>query len=305
MTWTGEVRLGLTRRGGRTVATEQFCHGALKVMRPSYETEAQVPRWTLMNPGGGYVEGDRYSVRIRLGPGSATVIDAQAATKIYRCERDEARQRTAVTLGSGSVLTLRPRPLIAYRDARYVQDTVVEMDPTARFCSRELITAGWSPDATPFSFDCIRLRLTVRFTDQSLALVDNLVLQPTLLDLRSPTVLAGHSHLGTLAMVGSHVPAFETVRSACRLADPNDCCRSAVGGVAGRSVLVRCLGETTEQVDKVLLAAESVCSCQSIPLQASDHRRATSDSSAARSRATPSLDRWMSVERRSSGSISR
>lgn len=252
------MRLDLTRHQGRTVASRQFSTGALKVMRPTHEPGSPTPHWTLMNPGGGYVGGDRYAVDLRLGPGSDAVIDGQAATKVYRSEGAGSYQRTDVRLEAGSRLALRPLPLIAYRGARYVQETVVVMAPDARLVSREIVTQGWSPDGEEFSFESVSVRLRVLLPDQRPVLIDNLVLEPRLVDPRSPVVLAGHSHTGTLAIVGAALPDADAVREACAGASGTDC-RTGVGGIEGQSIIVRCLGGSTQAVARVLACAEQAC----------------------------------------------
>lgn len=259
VSWTGAVRLDLTRRRDRTVASRQFSTGALKVMRPTHEPGSPTPHWTLMNPGGGYVGGDRYAIDLRLGPGSDAVIDGQAATKVYRSEGAGSYQRTDVRLEAGSRLALLPLPLIAYRGARYVQETVVMMAPDARLVSREIVTQGWSPDGEEFSFESVSVRLRVMLPDRRPVLIDNLVVEPRVVDPRSPLVLAEHSHTGTLVVVGgAPLPDADVVREACANVPGTDC-RTGVGGIAGQSVVVRCLGGSTQAVARVLACAEQAC----------------------------------------------
>lgn len=259
MSWTGAVQLDLARRHDRTVAERQFSTGALKLMRPTHQPDSTTPHWTLMNPGGGYVGGDRYTIGLRLGPGSDAVLDGQAATKIYRSDGPCTYQRTDVQMDTCSSLTLSPLPLIAYRGARYVQETVVTMAPEARLVSRELVTAGWSPEGELFSFDSVRVRLRVVASDGRPVLIDNLVLEPRVVDPRSSLLLAGHTHTGTLVVVGgAPLPTAQAVREACADISGADC-RTGVGGTAGQSVVVRCLGSSTQSVEGVLECAERLC----------------------------------------------
>lgn len=58
----------------------------------------------------------------------------------------------------GALRVLRPH----YRDAHYLQDTVVEMDQSESCFSMEIITSGWEPDGTLFRYDRIQLRQEVR-----------------------------------------------------------------------------------------------------------------------------------------------
>ncbi|WP_091971241.1 urease accessory protein UreD [Propionibacterium cyclohexanicum] len=259
MTWTGIVRLDLARHRERTVAERQFCTGALKVMRPTVRPDSALPHWTLMNVGGGYVGGDRYAIDLRLGPGSHAVLDGQAATKIFRSEGTHALQRTEIRMGSGSHLVLRPQALIAYRGARYVQETTVTMASDSRLVSREIVTAGWSPDGQHFAFDSVRLRLRANLTSGNPLLIDNLLLEPRMLDPRSPLVLGDHTHLGTLVVISAgRIPQVAAVREICAAASEPDL-RFGVGGIAGRTLVVRCLGNSTQSVERGLHAVESFC----------------------------------------------
>lgn len=196
---TGQLRLGLERRAGRTVAARQFHEGALRVLRALYPDGTGQPMLTVVNPGGGYLGGDTYATDVALGPGASALLTTQSATKVYRTPQGPASAVQRLTLGPGARLESVPDPLIAYRGAAYRQETQVEMAPDASLALADVMTHGWSPDGEAFRFDEVSLRTRVAVGGR-LAVADNLVVRPADGG-TARLMLAGRSHLGSLLVV--------------------------------------------------------------------------------------------------------
>ena len=70
--WTGDLRLDVEDRKGKTVAKNVYFQGAFKVMRPIYHDESGQVCYYILNPGGGYLDGDRYQMKITFRETSQT-----------------------------------------------------------------------------------------------------------------------------------------------------------------------------------------------------------------------------------------
>lgn len=204
----GRLDLQIGLRAGRSVAVGQYHQGALRVIRPHYLDDSGQVYYTIVNPGGGYLGGDRYQIDVEVKDGSSLLLTSQSATKVYRTPGDQARQDTTIRLGCGAVLEYVPDQLIAYREASYRQETHVDMHPEATYVSAEVVTPGWAPDGSLFRYDEVRLRSEVRVGGE-LAVVDNLVVRPGKgpTDVESLLFLEGRTHLGTLLAVDRRVDA--------------------------------------------------------------------------------------------------
>lgn len=208
---TGELRLRLEARNGRSVVAGQFHSGALRMLRPLYPgngarpaaqratEQAEQVLVTAINPGGGYLGGDRYVLGAELGADTSLLLTTQSATKVYRTPQGPARSSQQFRLEAGARLESVPDALIAYQAASYHQDTEVWMHPTASLALAETVTHGWAPDGTPFRFDEVSLRTRVHVGDR-LAVSDNLLLRPDQGG-TARLMLGGHSHLATLLVV--------------------------------------------------------------------------------------------------------
>ena len=66
-------------RGDRTVAAHQFHAGALRVLRPHHLDGSGQPCFVVVNPGGGYLGGDRYELDVtvegEIDPETGYVLD--------------------------------------------------------------------------------------------------------------------------------------------------------------------------------------------------------------------------------------
>ena len=126
--WTGVLRLDVEERNGKTVAKNVYFQGALKVMRPIYHDESGQVCYYILNPGGGYLDGDRYQMKISLEKQAKLTLTTQSATKVYKTPHTHAYQETEINLKKGSYLEYIPDPLIAYQHARYKQKNVIHME---------------------------------------------------------------------------------------------------------------------------------------------------------------------------------
>lgn len=253
---TGELRLGVGRRGDRAIATRQYHRGALRVIRPHYLDDSGQVSYVIVNPGGGYLGGDRYALDVEVDADASLLLTTQSATKVYRTPGGHAQQDARIRLAAGAVLEYVPDQLIAYREASYRQRTVIEMDPTARLVLAEVVTPGWSPDGTPFRYDEVRLRTDVHVGGR-LAVVDNLLLRPAVAPVDAMTFLGEHTHFGSLLVVDPRVDAalLHRLRALLEPLDP--------AGQVGMSLLncpgfaLRALSRSTGALNKVMATAIS------------------------------------------------
>ena len=250
MSTTGELHLRIARGGDRSIAVEQYHRGALRVFRPLYLDGTGQVAYYVVNPGGGYLDGDSYLTEVEVLQGASAVLTTQAATKIYRTPTCPVHQDTRVSLGPRAVLELVPDQVIAYRESSYRQTTLVEMDPTATFMSLEVLTPGWAPDGSAFGYDCLRMRTDIRVGGRC-AVVDNLRLVPGEAGLAGLGGLEGHSHLASFTALDARVDDA-LVNEVAQMLEVDDV-RGAVTRVQGPGFIARALGDDTIRLTDLML----------------------------------------------------
>ncbi|MFS0820328.1 urease accessory protein UreD [Bacillus sp. 1P02SD] len=198
--WTGVLRLDAEERNGKTVAKNVYFQGAYKVMRPIYHDDSGQVCYYILNPGGGYLDGDRYQLKISLEKQAKLTLTTQSATKIYKTPKTHAYQETEINLKDGSYLEYIPDPLIGYQDARYKQKNVIRMEKGSTLLYSDIITPGWSPDGEKFSYDILQLINEV-YMENELVIYDHIKLNPSMRNMEELGLMEGYSHLGSLLVI--------------------------------------------------------------------------------------------------------
>ena len=248
--WTGILRLGAEERYGKTVAKNVYFQGAYKVMRPIYHDESGQACYYLLNPGGGYLDGDRYQMKISLEKQAKLTLTTQSATKIYKTPNSHAYQESEFNLKEGSYLEYIPDPLIGYKNARYKQKNVVHMEKGCTLLYSDIVTPGWSPDGEKFSYDTLQL-INEIYMENELVVYDHIKLSPATQNMDSLGLMEGYSHLGSMIVVDEKTNhdlldrLYESI--------PNHSMESKIGlsllPVPGFTV--RVLANTTQTIEKI------------------------------------------------------
>lgn len=198
MSWSGLLQCTAVEKNGRTVISDCYYEGALKLTRPVYLHPSQ-PTIYLIHVGGGYVDGDRYKTEIMLQEGAHLIATTQSATKIYKTVKVPVQQYTSVYLNDQSVLEFFPDPVIAYEKAQFYQEMTVYMKESSTFIYGDIITPGWSESGELFRYDWIRSKLKIYYED-NLKLFDHLYLE-TSTGMTGILQMEGYTHFGSLFVI--------------------------------------------------------------------------------------------------------
>src|SRR5699024_2250962 len=152
--WTGELALDIEKKYDKSTAKNIYFKGAFKVMRPVYHDAHSYPCYYLLNPGGGYIDGDTYHMTVNVGEEAGLTLTTQSATKVYMSDA-----------------------LIGYEDARYTQHNNIYMEKGSTLIYTDILTPGWSPEGDEFSYDTLRLKSEI-YLENQLVLFDHIKLEP-------------------------------------------------------------------------------------------------------------------------------
>ena len=115
----GVLCLVLRRAGQRTVLQECYFQVPLQVLRPLYLDEVGTAYVYLVNPCGGVVGGDAYSLTVVVEAGARACLTTPSATKLYATSGAPAQQRLDITLQAGAVMEYLPEQVIPFAQAAF------------------------------------------------------------------------------------------------------------------------------------------------------------------------------------------
>ncbi|MCM3568018.1 urease accessory protein UreD [Neobacillus mesonae] len=257
--WTGVLHLNAEDRKGKTVAKNVYFQGAFKVMRPIYHDDSGRACYYLLNPGGGYLDGDRYQMKISLAENAKMTLTTQGATKVYKTPTHFVYQESEISLQAGSYLEYFPDQLIAYQNAHYKQKNVFRMDPTATLLYTDIITPGWSPKGERFSYKTVQL-LNEIYMDDELVVYDHLKLNPAVQNLPGLGFMEGFTHLGSMIVVDQKInnPFLDQLYS---LIDENTFdYKVGLSSLQVPGFTIRIFANSTQNIEKIFLSIHRLIS---------------------------------------------
>lgn len=249
----------------------------LRLLRPLYLDDSGQLTYIVVNPGGAYF-GEKYNLTVDVAADAHLLLSSQGATRIYRTPGKPAEQFLTCTLGDGSRLEYLPDQTIAYRDADYRQFTTVRATPSSQGFFAEIVTPGWDPEGTKFTYAGMRMRFdVVTGPDDRPVCTDNLRIQPQMLGdaLTGIGHLEGASHMGSVVILGPHATSayVDEVRSVVKS------CGIVKAGVTGGMrhgvswLLVRALAGSTDDLRRMISAVNERDRASTTGQPAADLRR--------------------------------
>ncbi|WP_391204595.1 urease accessory protein UreD [Psychrobacillus sp. L4] len=254
--WTGILQLVMEKKNEKTITKSVFYEGALKVMRPIYLDNSGQACFFMLNPGGGYVGGDRYRIEVTLEEQAELVLTTQSATKVYRTLDAPVTQETEIILKKGSILEYIPDPLIAYREAKYHQHTVIRMEKGSTLLYMDILTPGWSPDGEWFRYDHLQLKNEIYLEDQLVAF-DHLMLQPAKSQVNDIGFMESYTHLGSMIVVSKHC-SQHFLNLLYEEVEPHiGNCKLGMSMLSVPGFTLRILASSTQQIEEILAICTS------------------------------------------------
>ncbi|MFC3886146.1 urease accessory protein UreD [Bacillus songklensis] len=254
MSLTGTLILRAKAKHDRTILSDCYYDGALKMSRPVYLEDGH-PIFYLIHVGGGYVGGDLYNTRIVLDEKAEISLTTQSATKIYKTTKEPARQETEIRLKRDSFLSLVQDPLILYQDSQFVQTTTVYLEQGASFLMTDILTPGWAESGELFTYDWIRSKLAMYYEGR-LVLLDHLYLKPAE-QIESMMMMEGYTHFGSMLFV--HEETTETfINQIQELLDGYDEeARIGISTLAIKGFILRVLARHTQVIEEIFTRCET------------------------------------------------
>ncbi|PAV30650.1 urease accessory protein [Virgibacillus profundi] len=259
--WTGILELDAEERQGKTVTKNLYFQGAFKIMRPVYHQNSNQPCYYILNPGGGYLDGDTYRMSVTLGEKAKATVTTQSSTKIYKTPNTQAYQETELFLKKGSYLEYLPDPLIAYKDARYLQRNIVHMEKGAALLYTDILTPGWSPEGEHFSYDSLRL-INEIYLDEELVAFDHIKLNPNEQDMDRVGMMEGYTHLGSFMVVSEKVDSQLLDLLYERIQKEAGDFKAGLSELATPGFTIRVLANSTQVIERIFKECHHIISLE-------------------------------------------
>ncbi len=177
----GELRLGFSLRGERSVLTDLYRVAPLLVQQALYWDEAmpELPICSIISVGGGILQGDRYKIDITVGEGACALVTSQSANRIHHMDANYASQHQTLAIASGAYLEYLPDFTIPYRGSRFINDTEITLAEDATLLYGEMVLSGRKHHHVDerFGLDLLSMAVAVRRPDGRKLFAEKLLIE--------------------------------------------------------------------------------------------------------------------------------
>ncbi|TVY08557.1 urease accessory protein UreD [Paenibacillus cremeus] len=158
----------------------------------------------VMDASPGVMAGDRYELSWRFGEGTNVYITNQSYTKVHPARKNDtdpaspSSQRQQLSLAAGAYVEYMPEPLMLYKDAHFLSEAEVRMEPGAALIWSEIVCPGRTHRGELFQYERFVSRMTVWYAEELIFSARQRI-EPTAT--QSPQALSrwdNSTHLGTL-----------------------------------------------------------------------------------------------------------
>ena len=193
----GVLQLALRRVGCRTVIHQCYYHVPLQVLRPVYLDDTGTAYVYVLNPCGGILGGDTYTMTVWLEAGAQALFTTPSATKLYAAAHAAAQQTIDFTVDAGAVLTYMPEQVIPFTDAALQQQMTVRLGSGACVFLGEIVAPGRIARGEVFAYREYDACLRVHDAADRLVLLERTRLQPRQRRFDGKGLFEGYTYLGT------------------------------------------------------------------------------------------------------------
>lgn len=178
----GRLALRYERRDDRSILASSERNAPLLVQKALYCDEGMpgLPVVFIISNSGGILQGDRYHIRVEVGPHACGHLTTQAATKIHEMDANYAAQTQEIVLEEGSYFEFIPDQVIPFRHSRFLTRTNIQIDPTATLFYAETLVGGrkFYQEGEMFQFDLFSSTVKAERLDGSELFVEKFLIEP-------------------------------------------------------------------------------------------------------------------------------
>ena len=265
---------------GKTVIREQYSQVPLFTQRAMYleETLPAMAYVYIISPSGGILQGDRYRIDITLDNNTLAHVTTQGATRIYKMENNYASQIVNITVGEDSFFEYIPDQIIPFRNSRFYQEVELNVHDNATMIYSEVIVPGRVASGEAFEYDICYIKTVGKNHLGRPRFMDTVKLEPKNENLRAEGILGNFKVVGTTYIITKDFYLKDLQYEISEKIKVLEVKGKISGGTsilpARQGIIIRILGNSTEDVKKIIFEVVNIARKQIVGASFSGIRKA-------------------------------
>ena len=233
-------------RDSKTILKDRFFTPPLKLANVTEERREEVLKLVMMSSSPGIMDGDAYEIKIRLGKGSALLLQTQSYQRLFSMKTG-ASQQMEVVMDRNSSFTFLPHPTVPHRGSLFKAINKIYVTGGCRLVWGEEFTCGRKQNGEVFQFSGYQNRTEI-FLDGRLIVKDNLVIFPAQNGMDAIGQFEGYTHQATLVYIDESLAVDAMILEVNALLSEKEGVCAGVSALPVNGLIVRLLGYKAEQL---------------------------------------------------------
>lgn len=260
-------------KGGRSYLKDTFFTPPFRVADICIDRSDPVCYLMIQSSSPGILDNDHYDITVRATSGSHLQLQSQSYQRLYNMKVG-AQQDMRIDLEQGSRISYIQHPIVPHENSNFSARNAVHMAEECVFTYGEIVTCGRKLSGELFRFTKFQ-NLTTVFHNGRLILKDNILLEPSAVDIHSVGMLEGFTHQGTLMHI--HTGGVELEAEAALAQATMEAEEDIVFGLSRPTpniLVLRVLGNGGEQllsafqaIDRAMWAIQGKEQIQELPVE--------------------------------------
>lgn len=193
------LHLETALRGEKTILKKSFCTPPYKLANITEDPQQKALQLMVMSSSPGVLDGDEYDIKISLAKDCCLVWQTQSYQRLFHMQQG-ATQWVEVNVAEGATFVYLPHPSVPHKGSIYTARNKVHLQNKSALIWSEIVNCGRKLNGEVFQFSVYH-SLTEIYINNKLAVKENLLLQPSCMDLGAIGQLEGYTHQATLIFI--------------------------------------------------------------------------------------------------------
>lgn len=200
----------------------------------------------LMSSSPGILDGDNYNLKIELEENCSLQLQTQSYQRLFDMKKG-ASQNIEVFLDKNSSFCFLPHPSVPHTSSDFIGVNKVYLSNGCRLIWGEVLTCGRKLSGEEFQFSRYQNRTEI-FINKRLAVKENLVIKPSIINVKAIGQLEGFSHQASLIYIDEKANINTLISNINNwLSDQENIC-FGVSSLPVNGLIIRLLGHKGEQL---------------------------------------------------------
>lgn len=241
-----ELHIQAARTNNTTYLKKCYCTTPFKVANITEDKKDITLKLMLMSSSPGILDGDAYNIKIEVQEKASLQLHTQSYQRLFTM-KEQATQQMEIQLEAGASFCFIPHPAVPHEQSGFTARNKIFLSNNCNLIFGEILTCGRKLNGEVFLFSKYHT-ITEIFMHDKVIIKENLLMQPSLIDVNAIGQLQGFTHQASLIYLNEQADIKKTNETVMEIFSNQKNISIGITAAPINGIVVRLLGQKAEQL---------------------------------------------------------